>query len=80
MLHPGSLVRLGTLGALYLLGRAILREAAEARRAPIRLAGPDVATAIRPAGRRTMRNPPRDWDEVDEAVDESFPASDPPAR
>jgi hypothetical protein len=33
----------------------------------------------RPAGRRAMRDPPKDWDKVDEAVDESFPASDPPA-
>ena len=33
----------------------------------------------RPAGRRAMRDPPREWDKVDEAVDESFPASDPAA-
>lgn len=33
----------------------------------------------RPAGRRAMRDPPKEWDKVDEAVDESFPASDPPA-
>ncbi len=26
-----------------------------------------------------MRDPPPDWDEIDEANDESFPASDPPA-
>jgi hypothetical protein len=25
-----------------------------------------------------MRDPPVDWDKVDEASDESFPASDPP--
>jgi hypothetical protein len=25
-----------------------------------------------------MRDPPDDWDKVDEASDESFPASDPP--
>lgn len=35
--------------------------------------------AVRPAGRRAMRDPPSEWDEVDEAADESFPASDPPA-
>ncbi len=34
---------------------------------------------IRPAGRSAMTSPPKDWDEIDEAVDESFPASDPPA-
>lgn len=32
---------------------------------------------IRPAGRRAMRDPPPDWDRVDEGSDESFPASDP---
>jgi len=34
--------------------------------------------SVRPAGRGAMRDPPADWDEVDEAADGSFPASDPP--
>ena len=34
---------------------------------------------VRPAGRDAMRDPPREWDELDEINDESFPASDPPA-
>lgn len=34
---------------------------------------------IRDAGRSQMRNPPRDWEMLDEIGDESFPASDPPA-
>jgi hypothetical protein len=33
--------------------------------------------AARSAGAEAMRDPPRDWDRVDEASDESFPASDP---
>ena len=33
----------------------------------------------RPAGPEAMRDPPPEGDEVDEAIDESFPASDPPS-
>ncbi len=33
---------------------------------------------IRDAGPEAMPDPPEDWDDVDEASDESFPASDPP--
>lgn len=36
---------------------------------------------VRPAGPEAMRDPPRrGWDRLDEASDESFPASDPSAR
>lgn len=34
---------------------------------------------VRPAGSETMRDPPKEWDRLDETIDESFPASDPPA-
>jgi hypothetical protein len=33
----------------------------------------------RAAGPDAMRDPPSEWSKVDEASDESFPASDPPA-
>jgi hypothetical protein len=33
---------------------------------------------VRDAGPEAMENPPNSWDDVDEASDESFPASDPP--
>jgi hypothetical protein len=34
---------------------------------------------VRPAGPQSTRDDRRGWDKVDEASDESFPASDPPA-
>jgi hypothetical protein len=34
---------------------------------------------VRNAGPESMRSDPPEWDKVDEASDESFPASDPPA-
>lgn len=42
---------------------------------------PDAAgrEPVRDAGPRAMRRPPPRWDAVDQASDESFPASDPPA-
>ena len=36
-------------------------------------------TDVRNAGPQAMRSDPKNWDKVDEASDESFPASDPPA-
>lgn len=43
--------------------------------------GPEEAPhQVRPAGPESMRDKPRrDWEVEDQASDESFPASDPPA-
>lgn len=35
--------------------------------------------SVRSAGPEGMRDPPSKWSKIDEASDESFPASDPPA-
>ena len=35
---------------------------------------------VRPAGKDAMRDTPQNWDKLDEVLDESFPASDPPAH
>jgi hypothetical protein len=35
---------------------------------------------VRPAGKDAMRDPPKDWDKLDDVNDESFPASDPPSH
>lgn len=44
-------------------------------------AGPRTSEVqVRPAGPNATRTKPESWDEVDEAVDESFPASDPAAK
>ncbi|HUI98185.1 MAG TPA: hypothetical protein VLX44_20715 [Xanthobacteraceae bacterium] len=55
---------------------------ASARAAALSALVVDGANAVgngRPAGPEAMRDPPADWDKVDEAVDESFPASDAPS-
>lgn len=41
---------------------------------------PSKPKKVRDAGPDAMENPPKKWSEVDEASDESFPASDPPAK
>lgn len=46
--------------------------------APGEASGADVGT-VRSAGPQGMRSDPPQWDKVDQASDESFPASDPPA-
>ena len=71
-------------GIGYLVVRWLGRgEGEERRRAPAlsgrRPLGPvGNSGSARSAGPAAMRDPPKSWDQVDEASDESFPASDPP--
>lgn len=56
----------------------------DARRAPAfrdqKKPGPRQADVqVRPAGPESMAEEPQDWDSIDQAADESFPASDPPS-
>jgi hypothetical protein len=39
----------------------------------------EIPSPVRDAGPEEMKSPPKTWDKVDEASDESFPASDPPS-
>jgi hypothetical protein len=54
------------------------RRAYPALRPPVQEASSSPGNG-RVAGTSAMRDPPPDWDAVDEASDESFPCSDPPA-
>ena len=66
------LIRVGLLfGGLYML---LFRNSATSKAKP-RKGMPHQ----RSAGPEAMKHPPRSWDKVDQAADESFPASDPPA-
>ncbi|ODT78654.1 MAG: hypothetical protein ABS76_23335 [Pelagibacterium sp. SCN 64-44] len=40
----------------------------------------DAPVQVRPAGPEGMAGNPEKWDDIDEAVDESFPASDASAK
>ncbi|ETX29047.1 hypothetical protein [Roseivivax isoporae] len=78
-LVPGLIV----LGAGYLLARRYSRRAAAHRVAFRRYedGGPPGQPApVRDAGAAAQRDSPADWDAQDEAVDETFPASDPVTR
>jgi hypothetical protein len=66
------------LAGLTLLGAAVRRRSHLGAFAVAGSSRPDFGF-VRGAGPEAMRDPPKRWDNVDEASDESFPASDPPA-
>ena len=85
--HMLILVGVGVVAALLLLPRdRYAPAAARTRRKAVAFsrrvadaAYPRGGQYVRPAGQEATRDDRRRWDKVDEASDESFPASDPPA-
>lgn len=77
-----GLLQIAALGAAgYVAYKLITRERAHQGRAAFATGetdGPNFAK-VRHAGPKGMRSDPPAWDKTDEASDESFPASDPPA-
>lgn len=68
-----GLIKLALAGvAGYALYKYSQRENAEQSMAPA--GGP-----VRDAGPENMKTAPKTWSKTDEAIDESFPASDPPS-
>lgn len=69
------------LGAVYALYRWARRKP---RAAPVAFAAgeeaPENFVQVRNAGPQAVPSPHEEWDKVDQASDESFPASDPGAK
>lgn len=68
----------GGLGADRLSGSTDASNPAYGTKAAEGVSG-DSAYGVRPAGSQSVRDRKFGWDKVDEASDESFPASDPPS-
>lgn len=66
-----------TTGALFGLSAALAIGAIYIATRPSRRGG---FRSVRDAGPEHMLHPPTEWDRVDQALDESFPCSDPPAH
>lgn len=75
-----SLLILSALGGLGYLALAWLRQSHDTGNAAFADGQPHGDGSVRDSGPEAMRDPPRDWNEADEASDQSFPASDPPAN
>lgn len=76
-----GLIRLALAGAAgYAFYKYATREDGQAAFAGSAPVSDDNFSKVRDAGTHEMSNAPRTWNKVDEASDESFPASDPPAN
>ena len=67
------------MAAAGLAGYAFYRYAQRGSDARPAYAGKEHFTGVRDAGPENMKTRPEGWSKTDEAIDESFPASDPPA-
>jgi uncharacterized membrane protein YebE (DUF533 family) len=78
-----ALLKLAALGTLGYVGYKYYEKNFAPRNAAPAFAGNQPQSdplAVRDAGPEAMRDAPkREWDKADQASDESFPASDPPA-
>lgn len=78
-----ALLKLAALGALGYAGYKYYEKSQQDRAAAPAFAGGQPSSDpmnVRDAGPGAMRDDTaRDWDKADQASDESFPASDPPA-
>lgn len=71
-----GLIKMAAAGAV---GYALYKYANRAKEGDHALAGGGTYAKVRDAGPENMENAPQRWSKTDEAIDESFPASDPPA-
>jgi hypothetical protein len=79
-LTTALLLTAAVVGGLYLvLGPLSARRQTQGDRAQRELEAEQGQRFIRPAGAEATHDKMQDWDRVDEASDESFPSSDPPA-
>jgi len=69
-----GLIKLAVAGAA---GYALYKYATRDQEAPLATAG---CPPVRDAGPENMQSKPKGWSKTDQAIDESFPASDPPGN
>ncbi|MYL96577.1 hypothetical protein GR702_02155 [Novosphingobium sp. FGD1] len=70
-----GLIKLAAAGAV---GYALYKYAMNNKQ-ELGLAGGSEKATVRDSGPEHMTTPPKAWSKTDEAIDESFPASDPPS-